>query len=243
MELTYFNNLKVNIFIPEKDNFDTIVYFHGGGIESGSKDDPWCLKFCEHLAKAGFCVFSFNYSLYPNTKFPQYLNEAAQAVKFAFNKVKEFNGNGKIYVSGQSAGAYIAMMLCCNGNYLKSVGLSPLDIAGWLSDAGQMTDHFNVIKYETKEDCWLQRISEFSPLYFVKPNFKTSPILLIAYENDMFCRIEQNILLKNSISLYDKNAKIDFVILPGSHCAGSTTLDSDGEFAVIKEIKKFISKK
>ena len=56
---------KLDIYLPEKDNFTTVVYIHGGGIESGDK------AFESHiiippLIKEGYAVASINYRMYPN---------------------------------------------------------------------------------------------------------------------------------------------------------------------------------
>lgn len=57
--------------------------------------------------------------MYPTAKFPEYLEDAAAAVAWAKAHIQEYGGNGELYVSGQSAGAWISMMLCVNEKYLK----------------------------------------------------------------------------------------------------------------------------
>ena len=142
-EVEYYNGLKLDLFIPDKENFSTIIDLHGGGINSGNKYDvgPTCEELCKH----GYGAVSISYSLYPNTKFPQYIKDTAQAVRFVFDHIKEYGGSQNIYLSGHSAGAYIIMMLCFNKDFLKEVGLSPLDIKGYISDAGQMRDRKSVV--------------------------------------------------------------------------------------------------
>lgn len=240
MDFVYYKNLKVDVYIPNKKGFKTIVYFHGGGLVSGNRSDEWVIEFCEALRKEGFCVFNFDYSLYPNVKFPDYIVDAAYAVKCAINKSKELGGNGDIYVSGSSAGAYLTMMLCSNKKYLKDIGVNPLQIKGWISDSAQLNDHFNVIKYELGKNPNLQRISKFSPLFFIKPGFVSSPILLLVYKNDMFCRVEQNQIFKKCIDEFGVNTKIKLKILNGNHCDGSSKKNKNGEYQTIVEIKKFI---
>ena len=57
----------------------------------------------------------------------------------------------------------------------------------------------------------------------------------------MFCRVEQNLLFQKNICWYDKNAKVEFLTLEGSHVAGSTNLDNDGEYPVVKAMSRFIN--
>ncbi len=231
--INYFKNLCLDIFISENSNDKCFVHFHGGGIVEGDKSD--CDELMKHMTNYGYTMVNVNYSLYPNTKFPEFLKEATKAVKYAYENISK-----NIYISGQSAGAYITMMLCLNKKYLNEVGLSPLDIKGFVSDSGQMSDHFNVQHFEKGVDPWLQRISEFAPLFYVDKDIKTSPILLIYYSNDMLNRKEQNLMLFNLIKYYNPSIDITALELEGNHVEGSTKLDKDNEYPYVKEIMKWI---
>ena len=124
--------------------------------------------------------------------------------------------------------------------YLKKVNLHPLDIRGYVSDSGQLIDHFNVQKYEKGIDPWLQRISELSPMYFVDENVKLSHVLLVYYSNDMLNRKEQNIMFYNLVKHYNHDVDIEHVELPGGHVEGSCKLDKDGEYPYIKVLMKWL---
>lgn len=239
-DVAYLDNLKLDLYIPDQKDFKTIICFHGGGIVEGDKTDD--APTAEQLAELGYCVASVNYSLYPNTKFPQYLKEAAFAVKFVFDNIQRYGGSKDIYITGHSAGAYITMMLCLNREYLKEAGLSPLDIKGYISDSGQMSDHFHVQQYEKGLDPWLQRITEYAPLYYVTPGIQISPVLLIWYSNDMLCRKEQNILLLKSIKYYNETSDIVFVELDGGHCSGCSTKDKNGKYVFVNIVDEWIRK-
>jgi hypothetical protein len=91
-----------------------------------------------------------------------------------------------------------------------------------------------VLKYAGFDER-LERINEFSPLYYVDENTAFSKMLLLFYEEDMPCRAEQNMLFYKSILHFNKNADITYARLPGSHCYGSTVRDADGEFRFVKE--------
>ena len=238
-DIVYYKDLRLDIFVPDGKVLKTFVHFHGGGIVSGDKTDVEELM--KHLTNQGILVFNANYSLYPDTKFPEFLLEASQAVKYAFDHTKDYGGDNKeIFLSGQSAGAYIIMMLCADAKYLNSVNLNPLDIKGFVSDSGQMIDHFNVQHYEHGVDPWLQRISELSPLFFVNPDFKTSSVLLVYYSNDMLNRKEQNIMFYNLVKNYNPNADIEHIELSGGHVEGSCRLDEDGEYPFVKVLMKWL---
>lgn len=236
--INYYKDLYADLFLPDQEEFFTIVYFHGGGLIEGDKGDSH--QFCEHLAKNGYAVLTANYSLLPNNKFPLFLYEAANAVKWVKDNISKYGKSKGIIISGQSAGAYITLMLCFNKEYLSSVNIDVNEINGWISDAAQPTTHFNILKYERDSSPLLQRIDEAAPLYYVDEKTRFSKLLLISYENDLENRLEQNKLLYSSLLNFNKNANVEMVVLPGGHCHGSGELDDDGEYAVIKEMIKFI---
>ena len=239
-DITYFNNQKLDFYLPENEGFKTIIYFHGGGMVEGNKWDAWTLG--EHFSSKGICLVSVEYSLYPNAKFPQYLIEAAHAVKYVFDHIKEYGGStNDIYISGQSAGAWLTLMLCFNDEYLKSAGVDKSMIKGWISDSAQPTSHFNVMKYEKGIDPSLQRIDEFAPLYYVNKDTKFSNLLLLYYENDMPCRLEQNQLLFKTLKQLVPTQRVEAKLCPGSHCAGSSIL-VDGEYPYLNIVLDYIKR-
>ena len=61
----------MDAFFPDKEEFYTIIHFHGGGLVEGDKGDTHDL--CRHLANKGFAVFTCNYHLLPEHKFPEFL--------------------------------------------------------------------------------------------------------------------------------------------------------------------------
>jgi acetyl esterase/lipase len=146
LHYTEYEECKLDIYLPDNENFDTIIYFHGGGIEAGDKADLCYTEIAESVAGNGFCFVSCNYRMYPKAKFPDFLEDEANAVAFIKKHIKNFGGNGELYISGQSAGAWISMMLCLNNKYLESVGIKNDEIKGWIIDSAQQTTHFNILR-------------------------------------------------------------------------------------------------
>jgi len=241
LDIEYAPNVKLDVYLPESKNFKTIVYFHGGGITSGNKSDRQFVDFANEFVKNGYAFISCNYSLYPNTKFPNYLVEAAKAVSYVFTNINSWGGDKEgIYLSGQSAGSWIIMMLCTDRHYLNDEGVDPMNIKGWISDAGQMTSHFNVIAIEDHLNPLSQRIDEKAPLYFIDEKFNSNPILLIYYENDMPNRLEQNQLFVSTIKNFNPNVEIMPMLLPGSHCHGSSIKNEDGTYDYMNASLKWL---
>lgn len=232
----------LDVYVPDNETFSaTFVHFHGGGIEQGDKTDPCCVDFADSFTKIGYGYVSVNYRMYTaGAKFPEFLEDAAEAVAWVKTHIKEYGGNGDLYLSGQSAGAWLSVMLCLNEKYLNAVGMSPLEIKGWVIDSSQMTAHYNVLKYETGGHPSLQRINEYAPLYFVNEDTKFTRMLLFFYEEDLPTRPEQNMLFIKTVQNFNKEADIAYKRLKGGHCQGSTLKDSDGEYPYIKEIMRWL---
>ena len=233
---------KLDMYLPEKEGFETIVYFHGGGLESGDKTDSNYLEVSKCFVEQGYGFVSVNYRMYPQAKFPDYLEDAAKAIAWVKENIQNYGGSDGLYVSGQSAGAWLSIMLCLNGEYLQNAGLSPLEIKGWIIDSAQMTAHFNVLKNEMGINPVLQRINEFAPLYYVSETTKSNPILLLFYEKDIPCRPEQNMLFVKTMQELCRGVDVEYKQLSGGHCHGSTERDEDGEFAYVKESIRWLNR-
>ncbi len=233
---------KLDIYVPDEiKGFETIIWFHGGGLISGKKEDGKELAL--DFVKEGYAFVSVEYRMYPNAKFPEYIVDCAKAVAFVKKVIANYGGDEKrLYISGQSAGAWISLMLCLNERYLTNEGVNAQDICGWLIDSAQTTSHFNVLKMEQGEDKKAQRINEFAPLLYVSNKTSFTKMFLMFYENDMPCRYEQNLLFYKAILAFNKNANISYKVLKGTHCFGSTKRDENGEFEYVQSTLQCLKK-
>lgn len=112
-----------------------VVFFYGGSWNSGSRDDYGFVG--EALASRGIMVVIADYRLYPQVRYPLFLQDGAQAVAWAYQHSAEYGGDPrKLYVMGHSSGAYNAAMLALDPQWLAGVGLSPSVFKGWIGLAG-----------------------------------------------------------------------------------------------------------
>ena len=101
-------NLILREYIPNKiDNNNIILYFHGGGYVLNSIDthDPTVSYFSENLRTK---IYSLEYSLSPEKKFPIAQEEALDALNWL---IKQGNDIKNISLCGDSAGAHLAASL------------------------------------------------------------------------------------------------------------------------------------
>ena len=224
-----------DLFCPDGEGTDVLIWFHGGGLEAGDRKNP---PFAEDLTKKGIIVASAEYRLYPEAKFPDFVWDCAKAVRCILDR---FRGSGKrVFVSGQSAGAYITLLLAFDERYFEAAGVDKREISGYISDSAQITVHYNVLR-ERGMDTRLERIDEAAPIYFMSPESDFGRLYLICYEDDMPCRPEQNVLFYKGLLRTCPDQEVRFARLPGPHCHGSSERSESGRFDFNDKVLEFLS--
>ncbi len=128
---------RLDLYVPDglTKPAPVLLFFYGGSWQSGSKDiyDAFGRLF----AQAGIITAIADYRLYPEVRYPAFLEDGAEATAFLHREIATYGGNpDKLYVSGHSAGAYIAVMLAVNDTYLKAAGGDTSWIRGVIGLAG-----------------------------------------------------------------------------------------------------------
>ena len=169
---------KLDVYYP-KDTTDisTVVWFHGGGLENGEKHIP------EGLLKKSVAVVTVNYRLHPKVKHPTYIEDAAAAVAWTFKNIADYNGNpDKIFVTGHSAGGYLASMVGLDKSYLEKHGVDANNIAGLIPFSGHTITHFT-IRREMGMEGTQPIIDKYAPLFHVRKD--APPMLLITGNREL----------------------------------------------------------
>ena len=98
------------------------VFFYGGSWDSGRKGDyGWAAR---AIAAQGFLTLAPDYRLFPEVRFPDFLDDCAMAVRWAADNAAALGGDPvRIVLIGHSAGAYNAAMLALDPRYLDAVGV------------------------------------------------------------------------------------------------------------------------
>ena len=223
---------KADIRVKEKSE-KTVVYIHGGGLTGGDKTNA--AEFRQGLYDAGYSVISINYRLYPQAEFPGYIEDCALALQYVLRNTEKFGYGKNIAVIGGSAGAYILSMLLFDEEYFSKYCISRNDFKAYLIDSAQPTTHFRVLEERGVESNAI-RIDEASPIFFLKKCEFFPKLMLVTYEEDMFCRKEQNMMFSKALESY--GIKHHFIILKGKHCTGEYP-DEDNEIKLIPLFNDF----
>ena len=226
----------LDIYLPDGACKDFLIWFHGGGLEFGSRKD---IKIHEDLTKRGIGIASVEYSMYPDAKFPRFVEDSALAVRWIVDHLREHTAYERLYISGQSAGAWLTLMLAFDEHYLQDAGVDRSGIAGFISDSAQITSHFRILR-ERGMDYRLERIDDAAPIYFLTENSNVNNLLLISYDEDMPCRPEQNKLFYKSIQHICPGIHVELKMLPGGHCNGSEAKNEWGTFDFNNTLLEFL---
>ena len=203
---------RLDIYYPENtDGFATLVWFHGGGLEGGSK------SLLGELRGQGFAVVDVNYRLSPKIKANEAIWDAAEAVAWVLGNIEKFGGDPKrVFIGGHSAGAYLAGMVGFDPQYLEKFGYKNTDLAGMCLISGQMTTHFRVksdLKYSGGQ--FLPVIDKYAVLNFVENDI--SPLLIVTGDDELEwpCRVAENRLLIASVKKIGKSPLARMFVLGG----------------------------
>jgi acetyl esterase/lipase len=128
---------KLDIYAPKHltSGAPVIVFFYGGAWQSGDKGDY--LFAAQALAATGAIVVVPDYRVYPEVTFPGFLEDGASAVAWTLGNIARYGGDPRsVFLTGHSAGAYIAIMLALNREYLAKAGVPDAKLAGAVGLSG-----------------------------------------------------------------------------------------------------------
>ena len=112
-----------------------VVFLYGGGWQSGDRSLYHFVGAA--LAARGFVTVIPDYRVWPEVRFPAFLQDAAAAVAWTRANIAKFGGDpGRTFLLGHSAGAHIAAMLALDRQWLRAAGLDTGAIAGMAGLAG-----------------------------------------------------------------------------------------------------------
>ncbi|USX17425.1 alpha/beta hydrolase [Oxalobacteraceae bacterium OTU3CAMAD1] len=166
-----------------------VVFFYGGNWVAGERADYAFVG--RALASRGIVAVVADYRLYPEVSYPDFLDDAAQAVAWAARQAVRYGGDPKrLYVMGHSSGAYNAAMVALDERWLKKQGMSVRDLRGWIGLAGPYD--FLPIENPTTKPVFHFPDSppESQPVRHVSA--ASPPALLIAARSDKLVDPQQN---------------------------------------------------
>lgn len=200
---------QLDVYIPEGQVKGTLIFFHGGGLDHGTRKIA-----SEYLpiVEAGYAFISADYRLFPNVHYPAFLEDAAQAIEFSKEMAPQWGIPAEMFVSGASAGAWQIMMLAMDRTYLKNDDF----VKGYISESAQVFAHYGILQ-DRGFDGRLEIIDDTAPIGYIKEGLQLRPLVLLTYTDDVKCRPEENRLMYASLIKMLPDNIVDYGVLEGTH--------------------------
>ena len=200
---------QLDVYIPEGPVKGSVIFFHGGGLDHGSRK---AVAEYMGIVEAGYAFLSADYRLFPNVHYPAFLEDAAQAVEFVHQMAPQWGIPAELFVSGASAGAWQIMMLAMDRTYLKDDSF----VKGYISESAQVFAHYGILQ-DRGRDGRLEIIDETAPIGYIREGLQLKPLVLLTYTDDVKCRPEENRLMYASLIKLLPENHVDYGGLEGSH--------------------------
>ena len=112
-----------------------VVFLYGGRWQYGSKNEYHLLG--DAFTSRGVVAVVPDYRLYPEVRFPGWVDDAATVVRWARDNAARYGGDSsRIVVVGHSSGAHTAALLALDPRYLRRAGVPPGVVRGFVSLSG-----------------------------------------------------------------------------------------------------------
>lgn len=202
---------KLDIYEPAEVDDDTemIVFFYGGGWETGSKDIHRFVG--RSWAEHDYIVALPNYRLAPEATYPDQMEDVTKSLDWIRKKYENFPGS--IYLAGHSAGAQLAALAGFSEKWRKDAELTNEEIEGFILLAGVYQFYpyekadIRVRRFLGKEKYW----KEAQPFNSISNSL--SPVFLAHGQTDTEVLPEQSIQLHQSLT--DLNVKNELLLEDG----------------------------
>jgi acetyl esterase/lipase len=120
---------KLDLYLPARKNFTTVVFTYGGGWQAGSRKSVTPVG--KRFQALGFGCALLSHRLGPQDKFPAQVEDVAAAFAWVKANIAAKGGDPKkVYLVGHSSGAHLSLLLAADPKYLAVHKLRPADIAG-----------------------------------------------------------------------------------------------------------------
>lgn len=232
---------RLDIWLPTQRGqqpLPVLIFWYGGGWVKGTRE---AYAFAARaFAKQGFVLVVPDYRKVPAVRFPAFLEDGAQAVRWTRDHVGGFGGDpDRIAVSGHSAGAYTVAMLTLDPRWLRAQGVDPGVIKAAVGLCGPydfypFTDRRAIDAMQGAPDPKLTQ-----PIHFARAG--VAPMLLVSAGNDVEVRAHNaNNLTARIRALHGRVTHIDYPGLSHENVAMALSVPFRGKAPVLADSVRFL---
>jgi len=181
---------KLDIYRPQdaKGSSPVVMFIYGGSWRAGDKFEYEFVG--RALAAAGFVTVIADYRLWPEVKYPDFLDDCAQAMRWIQDNIAGYGGDPKrFFLAGHSAGAYNAVMLGLDSSFRRDFDVT-MPIRGIAALSGPY--NFYPFEYDQVRDTFGTAPSPegTQPINLVTPD--APPVFLASGTSDPIVRVENS---------------------------------------------------
>jgi acetyl esterase/lipase len=176
-------------------NRPIVVFWYGGIWIKGTKEDYRFVGAA--LANAGYVAVLPDYRLYPQVRYPTFVEDGALALRWAHEHAAEIGGSPRsLFLMGHSAGAHIAASLALDPRHLRKVGGDASWVRGWIGLAGpyELEKRIPLLDEIFREP---YTSADWQPLLLVHEH--TPPALLLQGTDDYIVRVKEAVHLDEKL--------------------------------------------
>src|SRR5262245_49182254 len=233
---------KLDLYLPEgRRNAPVIVSYYGNQLMGGDKSEDAYIG--RRFAAAGFVTVVVNYRLSPAVSHPAHVQDAAASFAWVKRHIAEYGGNAdQVFITGYSAGAYLAALLSTDSRYLAAHNLSPRDIRGVVPVSAFYRVEGRGVAPDRDKSVWGNDRNvwiDASPAHHLQAG--GPPMLILYADRDEDWRREQNVEFATAMKAAGHKSVEIAMIANRSHATiWARVGDEDDETA--KHIIQFVSR-
>ena len=210
-----------------------VLFLYGGSWRNGARAQyrfvgAW-------LARAGFVAAVADYRLFPEVRFPGFVEDCAAALAFLGRHAGQHGGDpGRLFLMGHSAGAHMAMLLAIEPAYLVGAGADPDRLAGVVGISGPDDHDFGTVRWlaDVFPDDWSRRAARVAD----RARSGTPPVFLANGMADSLVPARNAVVMAErlrqkgnpvALRLYDGAGHGDILLGFVPALAGASTLGQD----------------
>ncbi len=202
----------LDVYVPKQATgpLPIVVFFYGGSWRVGERANY--LFAAGALASRGYVAIVPDYRLFPDVRFPAFVEDGAKAVRWVLDHVADFGGDpDRLFLMGHSAGAHIAAMLTLDESYLAAEGVPVNSIRGMIALAGPYAFYPSRTASVAPIFAHLADENEARPIVFVDGD--EAPMLLLHGEDDDTVFVFNTVNLSKAVR--DAGGSARQIIYPG----------------------------
>jgi acetyl esterase/lipase len=215
---------RLDLYLPRGRGWPMLVFVHGGSLEKGDTSyrvagHDIYRNIGRFYSSRGIGVTLINYRLQPEVHWVEQAGDVATAVAWLTPRLEELGSDGRLFLSGHSAGAWLVGHVALDPDLHARYGVDPKSITEVISISGSGFDLTDELTWELfgREAVWKKRFSieagdpDWKKRASIVPHVGPGapPFLLLYSDEEWPALIRQNRLMCEALAAVDAGCRIE----------------------------------